>query len=408
LLKKGETVDAISKTLRLDKAGTNLLANPKLDDLTTYVKMFNKANPSKQTSLVATFTKHYGDLGLAKIIEAAATVKATAPVARRWQFEQVSRWIEGGKTQQEVFQLLKLNRAGKKLLVQPGFSTWVKFSDTVIKQNPDKNLDGIISILKTQYKYDDKALLGMFSAAEKVPQAKALAKRLQTEQIQYWLRSGETPVALFKLLKVDAAGDELLASPLFGAWLKYTDDFHSYHPDVPVATIETLTAHYTAPGLAKMIAAASKSSSTEATASRLQSEQFKSWFTDDTERYPAQVFKVLGLDKTKGKPLDSPLFGYWATFVEDFNKRYPAMKTSVFKELNEKYNSYTLSEILIAAKENPATRQVATDVQLAQLQYWLKQKYHLDDVFDFLNAEAGRENAKMYKLYREMYKRKFG
>lgn len=70
-LKKGTSADAVFKALTLQKAANSLLGNPNLNTWISFMKLFNKQNPSKKTSLIATLTAHYGDLGLTKVIEAA-------------------------------------------------------------------------------------------------------------------------------------------------------------------------------------------------------------------------------------------------------------------------------------------------------------------------------------------------
>ncbi|OWZ00388.1 Avirulence (Avh) protein, partial [Phytophthora megakarya] len=65
-ISKGASTDDVFKLLTLDKAADNLLANPKLNTWINYMKRFNKENPEQKTSLIATLTAYYGDVGLAK------------------------------------------------------------------------------------------------------------------------------------------------------------------------------------------------------------------------------------------------------------------------------------------------------------------------------------------------------
>ncbi|POM78773.1 Secreted RxLR effector peptide protein [Phytophthora palmivora] len=77
-LKRGDSTDFVFKALKLQKAGDNLLDSPHLTAWISYMKLFNKENPTKKASLIATLTAHYGDQGLAKIIEAGKQVKTSA------------------------------------------------------------------------------------------------------------------------------------------------------------------------------------------------------------------------------------------------------------------------------------------------------------------------------------------
>ncbi|ETL80638.1 hypothetical protein L917_18885, partial [Phytophthora nicotianae] len=69
-LKRGDTTNSVFKALQLQKVGDALLDSAQLTALIKYLKLFNEANPTKKTTLVATLTAHYGNQGLAKIIEA--------------------------------------------------------------------------------------------------------------------------------------------------------------------------------------------------------------------------------------------------------------------------------------------------------------------------------------------------
>ncbi|ETP37357.1 hypothetical protein F442_14832, partial [Phytophthora nicotianae P10297] len=88
-LTQGKSADDVFQLLTLDKAANGLLASPHLNEWISYMKRFNKVNPTKRTTVIDTLTKHYGDEGLARIIEAAKQVRATAGLAKRVQTEQI-------------------------------------------------------------------------------------------------------------------------------------------------------------------------------------------------------------------------------------------------------------------------------------------------------------------------------
>ncbi|KAG6955722.1 hypothetical protein JG687_00011020 [Phytophthora cactorum] len=60
-LKRGDTTNYVFKALKLQNAGDGLLDNPHLTAWISYLKLFNEANPTKKTTLIATLTSHYGN-----------------------------------------------------------------------------------------------------------------------------------------------------------------------------------------------------------------------------------------------------------------------------------------------------------------------------------------------------------
>ncbi|OWZ09199.1 RxLR effector protein, partial [Phytophthora megakarya] len=213
-LSKKAPTDDVFKLLKLDQAADDLLANPKLSTWIDYMKRFNEKNPTK-TSVIATLTAHYGDDGVAKIIELSKQVKATAPLARRLQNELIHRWLGAGKSPDDVFTLLTLDKAGSDLFKQPQVVTWAKYLDKFNQENQASKTT-LFSFLKLRYK-DETMLVQMLVAAEKVSTTKSIAERVQAEQTRQWLWMEKKPADVFKLLKLDEVGFTLLKEPLFVA-----------------------------------------------------------------------------------------------------------------------------------------------------------------------------------------------
>ncbi|KUF90797.1 hypothetical protein AM587_10004474 [Phytophthora nicotianae] len=67
----GNGKDRNEITKELDKKIENLLTNPNLETYVTYMNLFNKYSPGRETTLVNTFVTFYGDEAVAKVIEAA-------------------------------------------------------------------------------------------------------------------------------------------------------------------------------------------------------------------------------------------------------------------------------------------------------------------------------------------------
>ncbi|KAJ8574930.1 hypothetical protein ON010_g4282 [Phytophthora cinnamomi] len=84
----------------------------------------------------------------------------------------------------------------------------------------------------------------MLDAAKKVEAAKTIATNLETAQIQHWLSSRKMPDSVFRLLNLDKAGDNLLASPLFTTFTKFTDAYHANNLGSKMTTIWIVRDHY--------------------------------------------------------------------------------------------------------------------------------------------------------------------
>lgn len=183
-LKGGQSTDDVFKLLTLDNAADDILANSQFQAWIDYMKLFNKENPKSQTTLIKTLTAHYGDDGLAKIIESAKQVPATAKRGTRLQTEQIHLWLAQEKTPDNVFSMMKLDKAGAELFKQPQAITWAKYVDAFNKANPDKKTTLFLGLTT----YDEETLVNMLIAAKKIPSTEDIAIRVQADLTQLWLK----------------------------------------------------------------------------------------------------------------------------------------------------------------------------------------------------------------------------
>ncbi|KAH7491281.1 RxLR effector protein PSR2 [Phytophthora ramorum] len=397
LLQKGTSTDGVFKLLALDNAADDILGSPQLNAWISYMKRFNSKNPTNKASLIATLTAHYGDEALAKMIEAAKKVPTTAGFAKRVQTELVQRWLVAGETPDKVFALLKLDEAGAGLFAQPQVVTWAKYMDDFNMANPESKTT-LFSALKKRYKDEEATLVQMLIAAEKVPSTKGIATRVQAEQTKLWLTERKEPLDVFKLLGLDEVGLTLLNSPLFSAWVKYTDDFRKIHYGTKLTTIATLRKYYRDDVLANMIVAAGKSSSTLDMSTRLETEFVREWYI--RKFAPEHVFKLLRLAQTGDKLLTSPLFNTWARFMVYFSDLNPKKDVTLLTELANVYDKRELSKLLVAAWNVPRTKRLASDLQSARLRRWLSAKEDPVEVFYWLGAEGAAADDLSMLLYK--------
>lgn len=125
-LKKGESLDDVFLRLKLNQAGDKLLEKPQFLLWLNYADEL-ASKTGKEVSAITTLTTQYGDISLAKLLQADSKVVKTKEIAVKLELSQMQRWLAGGNTADDIFKLLKLNRAGDDLLSSPLFNTWTKY-----------------------------------------------------------------------------------------------------------------------------------------------------------------------------------------------------------------------------------------------------------------------------------------
>ncbi|KAF4027666.1 hypothetical protein GN244_ATG20718 [Phytophthora infestans] len=399
-LKKGESADDVFKLLMLDKAADDLLANPRLNDWIGYMKLYNKANPTKRTTVIATLTSHYKDDGLAKIIEAAKQVRATAGLAKRVQTEQIYRWLLAKETPDSVFKLLKLEDTAESLFTQPQIVPWAKFVDEYKKVNPTSETT-LFSFLKPLYK-DEEAFVHMLIAAKNVPSTEKIAIRIQAEQTALWLKTKKQPIDVFNLLKLQETKVPLLESPLFTAWVRYTDDFSLIHHKTKMTPISVLKKFYADDVLAKMIVAADKNPRSSLIAQHLFIQQIRNWY--ESKLTPKKVFELLKLDDVNTPLLENPLFVSWARFNDYYRGKKPKDGGDLLSSLTKIYeDERSLTTAFVRAWHVPKTRYHAEQLLYAQINRWVSTETDSVRVFYLLSVSgAGKDDVRklLYNKYR--------
>ncbi|KAK1941024.1 hypothetical protein P3T76_007730 [Phytophthora citrophthora] len=398
-LKAGNSADDVFKLLALDNAAENLLANPKLREWITYMKAFNEKNPTKKTSLVATLTAHYGDDGLAKIVEAAKQVPSTATIAKRLQTEQIQRWLAQEKSTDKVFSLLKLDQAGDDVFLQPQIQTWVKYVEGFYKTDTNKEA-ALFSTLASRY--SEESLVQLLINAKKVQSTEDLATRVQAVQTKLWLTSKKKPEYVFNLLKLNQEGYFILKSPLFTAWIQYTDEFRKLYYGTKLTAIATLTKFYDDEILSRMILAAMNSERMATMGKRLEMEQFRNWYIHG--KSPKDVFKSLNLYQSGLKAFENPLYSVWTKYATYLGAAEPEYKVGLLTNLLTVYGEGNLLKVLRTANKEPSTKLIATEIQDELLKVWVKAQRDPTDIYSLLRVDKVGPNDPNRLLYIEYVK----
>ncbi|KAG3182758.1 hypothetical protein C6341_g5790 [Phytophthora cactorum] len=368
----------VFKILLLDKAGDQLLASPRFQTWSKFISYYNKENPGDATTVMEKLTYHIGDEEIMRILEAARKVPSTEKAATKLQTEQFKTWLNADKIPGDVFKLLQLNKAGDDLLANPQFKYWGKYvEDLNLKPVNNGRQVSIIDALRDNFA--DDVLVKMILAGMKVPATKNMAQRMEIELFKGWIVNGKTPDVIFMYLNLHKAEESVFQSPLWSMYTNFLEEYNKLIPTRQTTMISAFARNYDKEALAKLLVAAKKVPSTEKLATKLQTDQIQRWL--DNKDSPNGIFKALRLDDVAEDVLTSPLFNTWTTYLDAFNAKFPSEKVSMIDTFRASFDNKSLAKMLITAQEIPTMEKLATKLQADQLQRWLANKDSPEDIF---------------------------
>ncbi|KAF4028630.1 hypothetical protein GN244_ATG19682 [Phytophthora infestans] len=139
----GKTATDASNILKLNEEGASLLKNPTLPIWISYVYSL-KQNPYEL--LLLKFKAHHTDASVARVIASAKSDQNSIIIVQNMQRTQIESWLKAGKSDEELFKHLELNKAGDQVLEDPLWRTWVAYLKN-LKGDADNRM---YSVLKTQ------------------------------------------------------------------------------------------------------------------------------------------------------------------------------------------------------------------------------------------------------------------
>ncbi|KAE8963651.1 hypothetical protein PR002_g29224 [Phytophthora rubi] len=118
--------------------------------------------------------------------------------------------------------------------------------------------------------------------------------------------------------------------------------------------------------------------------------------TPDKQKAANKLFTKLKLHETTSDLFESPNFHKWVKSVTKSYKKTPdAANAVIVSTITARYGDEALARMLVAAKEAPTTRKLATQLEEVQLAIWLTSKKTADDVFKLLKLDD--EGAKLFE-----------
>ncbi|KAF4131910.1 hypothetical protein GN958_ATG18943 [Phytophthora infestans] len=194
------------------------------------------------------------------------------------------------------------------------------------------------------------------------------ATKLRYEKASTILASKESPEKIFQLLALDDVEKKLLSDTLFHKWMRYQDSFNKANPRHQESGANTLRVNYNWGGIEIIIETGRQNPSTREMAEKVEDAFHNYWLT--TKTTPKVALRFLYLHEIGEKTLVNPKFSTWVKYLDNFNDRYPGEKTTVIDGLKAHYGDRALLQMLNAAKEDPSTKKLVTDLQSALILKW--------------------------------------
>ncbi|POM73220.1 Avirulence protein (Avh) [Phytophthora palmivora] len=361
------TPDKVLINLGLGRASDTLLESLLLSMWVKYMDAFNVRYPNKKTTMIEAFSHTFGDIDVTKMLHAAKKKDWTRNIATELESAQLKMWLNSKKSTDDVFELLQL--ASYNFRDKPLFNTWISYINFFITENPDKKAK-VFSALETRF--SDRPMNTILNAASNFPSIESTATKIQTSKIQGYVASNKSPREVFKLLGIDDVGYHVLSTSVFQSWLHYVKDFNKRNPMHKESWYEPLRVGYSWGGVERLIEQALQNPRTVNIGKMVENARLQDWM--DRKHPPEHVFQFLHLEKAGEKTLASPKFKVWSKYLNDFNKLYPDQKTTMLNGLRANYNDRALLRMFKAAKNDPSTEKLASDLQNALINKWLADK----------------------------------
>ncbi|OWZ09200.1 Avirulence (Avh) protein [Phytophthora megakarya] len=388
--------------LGLGKKADNILVLVASKDLfasiwVKYMQAFNKRYPDEKTTMVETFTKAFGDIGVTKMLYAGKEKdfgENAENLVTKLESAQLNMWLNSGKSTDDVFNLLKLDKATSMYNFQDKqlLNTWVSYLNIFIKENPDKT-EVLFAALQSRLK--DIHLNEILNLAKNFPSIKNIAIKIQKAKIESYHASNESPSSVFQLLGLENEGIHILSTSQFKLWMKYVEDFNKRNLKQE-SWYSILSDEYS---VERMIEQAMLSPSTVKIGEMLETEYIKYQVGQKTP--PERTFFLLGLKKADDKTLITPAFKLWTRYLNEFNKRYPEEKVTMIEGLRANYYDISLLYMFKTARNDPTTETLVTNLENALINKWLVE----ETTETYLREQLGRVDTSEGMIQRYIKKR---
>ncbi|KAG2761469.1 hypothetical protein Pcac1_g26640 [Phytophthora cactorum] len=304
-----------------------------------------------------------------------AAAGGTKSTVTRLENAQLNKWKEEGKKADDIYRLLRIDAEGSNLLKSPKLQMWMAYMSKLDKDPYD------FLLFKVKANYDDAGLAKMLVLAKSNRGTRAIARKLETLQLESWMKNDKTMIDAFQLLKLNEEGTTLLKSPVLTTWVSYVEMLEKDPYELLFLAIKKNG--FDEVNLAKMIGAAKQDIHTGSIAAKMEDLQFQKWSKDG--KSSEDLFKFLGLNKEGDKLFDSPAWSIWASYLNR-QEMYPELV--MFSILRTRFGDEKLSKMVTRAKEADSTKEVAEKLQL---EIWRANGQTSDEIFNLLKLNEKKD-----------------
>ncbi|KAG1689139.1 hypothetical protein DVH05_002777 [Phytophthora capsici] len=207
--------DTAFKLLNLDQAGEKAFKSPQFKTWISYMSSISEKYP--ESAIMSTLAARYSDETLVKMIEATKKFEGMEGIAMKMQEAQVKNWMQSGKTADDLFEVLKLDRSMENLLTNPKLDIWSGYLNLFNKYSKPGKETTVVNTFVTFY--GDEVVAKALEAAKKVPNTKEKATELQLALFTQWLAEGAKPHQIWKMLQMEKS--TWMRNPNANIWREY-------------------------------------------------------------------------------------------------------------------------------------------------------------------------------------------
>ncbi|CAH0493740.1 unnamed protein product [Peronospora farinosa] len=305
----------------------NIFENPYFLQWTESVRQSYADSPeTADKAMLGMLAIHFGsDDNLVRALIAAIKIDTTKDVADKLLDAQLDMWANDGKNVEDIFELLKLHLIPFE---RPLFQKYFAF-------------------LKSRYGDNTKAFVAIFPVSAFYLKGDDLTWLLGglDAYLRVVAKDGNDAETIFKLLRLHLSGDKVVESPLFSKWFefvrsRYGDDTKSF-----VAMFPVLAFHLKGNDLTWLLGGL---------------DAYLKVVENDEED-AATIFKLLRLELTGDKVVESPLYSRWFELARsrygDDTKAFVAM----FPVLADHLKGDELAKLLVVGLTLDLTKVSATE-----------------------------------------------
>ncbi|GMF19716.1 unnamed protein product [Phytophthora lilii] len=209
---------------------------------------------------------------------------------------------------------------------------------------------------------------------------RTLTDAIQKLKVQMSLAVGVPARKAYKLLKIDKSL-YYVGTKEFKTLIKYVDEFNMKHPNKKQSVYETLEKVEGDKTAAAMINEGLTYPSSRLISERLLAEQFESWLREGRSPKYAVEMLLKNEDSRQANIFEKTGWGPWLSYVDAFNRRFPAQRMSPDSVLRDVYRDKNYFLELEKALKNPKTKDIAQKFETEYLAALLHEGKSADDVF---------------------------